>query len=316
MSKGRVALERGHLGHGNWRRKTPGWRRCRREELRYDRADEVLEACFALWNSWDADAPRERQGGRRDGRPGKGCTTPTTPGAGSGRAARSPSRAARRVARFIMQAGSSDRGREFAARWAEVIFTIQRGAAEMREFYDDMKGRLAAKGRAPNECAILPAISVVLARNRLHRGRAGRLPRQPGGPGTDPRCRIQQPRRGPDQARHRRHAGASCRATRASTGRSNWSRQVMRADGVSLAEAVAKRGTGRCPGRHGDGYRGPYAGAVRGGRLRRLRPDADHVPGHVRAILPFRRPGVATPAACSGRNTPAAPWRENLRADR
>ncbi|MGL4290994.1 MAG: LLM class flavin-dependent oxidoreductase, partial [Phreatobacter sp.] len=25
-------------------------------EQRYDRADEVLEACFALWNSWDADA--------------------------------------------------------------------------------------------------------------------------------------------------------------------------------------------------------------------------------------------------------------------
>jgi len=27
-----------------------------RREERYDRADEVLEACCALWNSWDADA--------------------------------------------------------------------------------------------------------------------------------------------------------------------------------------------------------------------------------------------------------------------
>ena len=25
-------------------------------ELRYDRADEVVEACFALWDSWDEDA--------------------------------------------------------------------------------------------------------------------------------------------------------------------------------------------------------------------------------------------------------------------
>jgi alkanesulfonate monooxygenase SsuD/methylene tetrahydromethanopterin reductase-like flavin-dependent oxidoreductase (luciferase family) len=61
-----------------------------------------------------------------------------------------------------MQAGSSDRGRDFAARWAEAIFTIQRGEAEMREFYDDIKARLVQRGRAPHECAILPAVSVVL----------------------------------------------------------------------------------------------------------------------------------------------------------
>ncbi len=61
-----------------------------------------------------------------------------------------------------MQAGSSDRGREFVARWAEVIFTIQRGREEMRDFYDDIKSRMQARGRAPNECAILPAVTVVL----------------------------------------------------------------------------------------------------------------------------------------------------------
>jgi alkanesulfonate monooxygenase SsuD/methylene tetrahydromethanopterin reductase-like flavin-dependent oxidoreductase (luciferase family) len=62
----------------------------------------------------------------------------------------------------IMQAGSSDRGREFAARWAEVIFTIQRGKDEMREFYTDIKTRMQARGRGPEECAILPSVSVVL----------------------------------------------------------------------------------------------------------------------------------------------------------
>ena len=61
-----------------------------------------------------------------------------------------------------MQAGSSDRGREFAARWAEVIFTIQRGTAEMTEFYTDIKTRVQARGRAPGECAILPNVSVVI----------------------------------------------------------------------------------------------------------------------------------------------------------
>lgn len=61
-----------------------------------------------------------------------------------------------------MQAGSSDRGREFAARWAEAIFTVQRGRDDMREFYEDIKTRMDRRGRAPGDCAILAGISVVL----------------------------------------------------------------------------------------------------------------------------------------------------------
>ena len=62
----------------------------------------------------------------------------------------------------LMQAGSSDRGRAFAARWAEVIFTAQRGIGDMRDFAADIRDRMQARGRAPGDCAILPAISVVL----------------------------------------------------------------------------------------------------------------------------------------------------------
>ena len=131
------------------------------KEQRYDRADEVLEACFALWNSWDADAlVRDKAAGimsdptkvhyaNYQGRWVKTRGPLSIPRSAQGRP-------------VIMQAGSSDRGREFAARWAEAIFTIQRGEAEMREFYDDIKTRLAQRGRAPHECAILPAVSVVL----------------------------------------------------------------------------------------------------------------------------------------------------------
>jgi FMN-dependent oxidoreductase (nitrilotriacetate monooxygenase family) len=130
-------------------------------ELRYDRADEVLEACFALWNSWDADAlVRDKAAGimsdpakvhyaNYEGRWIKTRGPLSIPRSKQGRP-------------VIMQAGSSDRGREFAARWAEAIFTIQRGEAEMREFYDDIKSRLIERGRRPEECAILPAVSVVL----------------------------------------------------------------------------------------------------------------------------------------------------------
>ena len=130
-------------------------------EQRYDRADEVLEACFALWNSWDADAlVRDKAAGIMSdpakvhyanyaGRWVKTRGPLSIPRSAQGRP-------------VIMQAGSSDRGREFAARWAEAVFTIQRGEAEMREFYDDMKSRVQARGRPPDSCVILPAVSVVL----------------------------------------------------------------------------------------------------------------------------------------------------------
>jgi alkanesulfonate monooxygenase SsuD/methylene tetrahydromethanopterin reductase-like flavin-dependent oxidoreductase (luciferase family) len=47
-------------------------------------------------------------------------------------------------------------------RWAEVVFTIQRGQEEMIAFYKDLKARMQALGRAPEECAILPSVSVVI----------------------------------------------------------------------------------------------------------------------------------------------------------
>jgi len=110
-------------------------------EERYDRADEVLEACMALWNSWDEDAfvldkeagiladPAKVHYANYQGRWIKTRGPLSIPRSAQGRP-------------VIMQAGSSDRGREFAARWAEVVFTIQRGQDEMREFYQDLKGRM------------------------------------------------------------------------------------------------------------------------------------------------------------------------------
>src|SRR5271168_2499449 len=130
-------------------------------ELRYDRADEVLEACFALWNGWDEGAfvldkkagvfadPSKVHYANYQGRWIKTRGPLSIPRSPQGHP-------------VIMQAGSSDRGREFAARWAEVVFTVQRGTEEMVAFYKDLKSRMQALGRAPTECAILPAVTVVL----------------------------------------------------------------------------------------------------------------------------------------------------------
>lgn len=129
---------------------------------RYDYADEVIEACMALWRTWDSDALRfDKAGGvfadpdkihyvRYEGeavRTQGGLTTPQPPQGHP----------------VLMQAGSSERGREFAARWAEVVFTVQQEKSLMQAFYADMKARIAAAGRDPAHCAILPAIDVIVA---------------------------------------------------------------------------------------------------------------------------------------------------------
>jgi FMN-dependent oxidoreductase (nitrilotriacetate monooxygenase family) len=130
-------------------------------EARYDHADEVMEACDALWNSWDADAIiYDRKAGiyadpskvHYTNYQGKYVRTRgplTTPRSPQGRP-------------VIMQAGSSERGRQFAARWAEVVFTLQHTKADMQAFYTDIKSRMQQLGRRPEECIITPAIDVIL----------------------------------------------------------------------------------------------------------------------------------------------------------
>ena len=102
----------------------------------------MLEACFALWNGWEENAfvldkkagvladPSKVHYANYEGRWIKTRGPLSIPRSPQGHP-------------VIMQAGSSDRGRDFAARWAEVIFTIQRGQAEMQEFYADIKARMA-----------------------------------------------------------------------------------------------------------------------------------------------------------------------------
>lgn len=128
---------------------------------RYDMADEVLEACNKLWRSWEpgavvgdrennvfADADKVHYVNYEGNyvRTSGPLTVPSSP----------------QVNPVIMQAGSSPRGREFAGRWAEVIFTLQNSKEHMQTFYRDIKDRVVASGRKPNECAIVPAVDIVL----------------------------------------------------------------------------------------------------------------------------------------------------------
>ncbi len=207
---------------------------------RYNRADEVLEACFALWDGWEPGAmvldkaagiladPSKVHYANYEGRWVRTRGPLSIPRSPQGRP-------------VIMQAGSSDRGRDFAARWAEVVFTIQRGRAEMRDFYDDLKGRMAALGRAPQECAVLPAISVVLGETEsIAIERADYLNSL-----IDPELTLAATSSGLGADLSKLQGDAGLKALQGNQGMAGTEQvlaQVMKAEGIGLKEAAARRG--------------------------------------------------------------------------
>ncbi|WP_201445654.1 LLM class flavin-dependent oxidoreductase [Belnapia sp. F-4-1] len=62
-----------------------------------------------------------------------------------------------------VQAGSSEDGRGFAARWAEAIFTAHQTLASAQEFYRDIKSRALGLGRRPEHIKVLPGLSPFIA---------------------------------------------------------------------------------------------------------------------------------------------------------
>ncbi len=65
----------------------------------------------------------------------------------------------------VVQAGSSEAGKELAARTAEVIFTAQSSLGEARKFYADVKGRLAKFGRSRDALKIMPGVQPYVGRS-------------------------------------------------------------------------------------------------------------------------------------------------------
>lgn len=62
----------------------------------------------------------------------------------------------------IVQAGSSEVGRDLAAQTAEVVFTAQTSLANAQAFYADLKGRLNQYGRTQDSLKIMPGMFVVV----------------------------------------------------------------------------------------------------------------------------------------------------------
>ena len=130
-------------------------------DLRYRMAGEFVEITKGLWDSWEDDAfIRNKESGvfidpskmhRLDHQ-------------GEFYSVQGPLNISRskQGSPVLIQAGSSEAGRGFAAKIADAIFTGQSTRSDAAGFYKDIKTRAEESGRDPRQVLILPGCSPVV----------------------------------------------------------------------------------------------------------------------------------------------------------
>ncbi|MEV6197114.1 LLM class flavin-dependent oxidoreductase [Streptomyces sp. NPDC051920] len=128
---------------------------------RYRRAAEFLDVALKLWDSWEDDLVVADKAAGVWGDPGKihparhkgtyfsvegALNVPRTPQGHP----------------LLVQAGSSQDGKHFAARYAEAVFTAQQTLADAQDFYADLRSRTERAGRNPDHVKVLPGIVPVI----------------------------------------------------------------------------------------------------------------------------------------------------------
>ncbi|WP_454726474.1 MULTISPECIES: LLM class flavin-dependent oxidoreductase [Cupriavidus] len=132
---------------------------------RYARAREFFDVVMRLWDTWEDDAFLADKANCRMFDPAKfhitdyhgehfklygGLNIRRTP---QGRP-------------VIIQAGSSEEGKSFAAEAAEVVFSSDPTFEEAKRFYDDVKGRMARFNRDTSQLKVLPGLSVMVGSSK------------------------------------------------------------------------------------------------------------------------------------------------------
>ncbi|MEU2256872.1 LLM class flavin-dependent oxidoreductase [Nocardia xishanensis] len=129
---------------------------------RYERAEEFVDVAVQLWDSWESGAIvlDEETGVFAD--PDR---VHTIDHVGERFRVRGPLNSPRspQGRPLLVQAGSSESGKEFAARYAEAVFTAQRTLEEGQRFYRDLKSRLPKYGRSADELKVLPGLVPFIA---------------------------------------------------------------------------------------------------------------------------------------------------------
>lgn len=128
---------------------------------RYSRAREFHKVVTGLWDSWEDDAfIRDKASGQYYD-PAK---LHVLDHQGEHFKVKGPLNVARspQGQPVIVQAGSSEVGRELSAETAEVVFTAQTSLANAQAFYADIKGRMARFDRDPESLKVMPGVFVVV----------------------------------------------------------------------------------------------------------------------------------------------------------
>ncbi len=129
---------------------------------RYARAEDFLQVVKSLWDSWADDVlvddPESGLYAHADRIRPIDHEGPYYKVAGPLNVPRGPQ--GRPV---LVQAGSSDTGRRFAARHAEAVFTAHMEKTTAKDFYTDLKALAEEEGRAADQIHILPGLSPVIA---------------------------------------------------------------------------------------------------------------------------------------------------------
>ena len=140
---------------------------------RYARGEEFMTVVKALWDSWAADAVVDDRASGLYAKPDR--IRPISHRGDFYRVA-GPLNMPRcpQGRPVLVQAGSSDTGRRFAARHADAVFTAHMAKATAQEFYADLKALAAAEGRAPEQVLILPGLSPMIAATEAEAQRLAR----------------------------------------------------------------------------------------------------------------------------------------------
>jgi FMN-dependent oxidoreductase (nitrilotriacetate monooxygenase family) len=124
-------------------------------EERYHRAREYVDVVKGLWDSWEDDAFVRDKENAIFFDPDK---LHTLNHKGTHFSVRGPLNLPRPPQGWpvIVQAGASAPGRDLSARIGEIVFAApQGGLAAAQEYYKDVKGRMAAFGRKPQDMKIM-----------------------------------------------------------------------------------------------------------------------------------------------------------------
>ncbi|MFJ5159172.1 LLM class flavin-dependent oxidoreductase [Pantoea sp. NPDC088449] len=128
---------------------------------RYRVASEYLQVVKGLWDSWEGDAfVRDKQSGEFFA----ADKLHTLNHKGQYFSVQGPLNVGRspQGRPIVFQAGASEAGKAFASEAADAIYTRQETLEQAREFREDVRRRLVARGRDADEIRVFQGISVII----------------------------------------------------------------------------------------------------------------------------------------------------------